>query len=72
MSACRSVWRGCPNAFSRAGRGFGWTRILKRFSARIDHVITCGSWTGISFVQIGAEVKLVFPGIGEARVTIAP
>jgi endonuclease/exonuclease/phosphatase family metal-dependent hydrolase len=51
----REHWSGCPNAFSRAGRGFGWTRILKRFSARIDHVITCGSWTA-RWAEVGPDL----------------
>ena len=38
----RRHWSGCTNAFNRVGRGFGYTRILKRFSARIDHVLSCG------------------------------
>jgi vancomycin resistance protein VanJ len=51
----RSYWNGCPDAFSRAGRGFGWTRILKRFSARIDHVITCGTWTA-TWAEVGPDI----------------
>ncbi|MEK6687137.1 MAG: endonuclease/exonuclease/phosphatase family protein [Gemmatimonadota bacterium] len=39
----RDHWSGCTNAFSRVGRGFGYTRVLKRFSARIDHVLSCGT-----------------------------
>lgn len=35
-------WGDLSNAFSGAGRGFGWTRILKRFRVRIDHVLTGG------------------------------
>ena len=51
----RSYWDGCPNAFSRAGRGFGWTRVLKRFAARIDHVITCGTWTA-TWAEVGPDL----------------
>ncbi|MDH5316675.1 MAG: endonuclease/exonuclease/phosphatase family protein [Gemmatimonadota bacterium] len=51
----RAYWDGCPNAFSRVGRGFGWTRVLNRFSARIDHVITCGSWTA-TWAEVGPDL----------------
>lgn len=51
----RENWNGCPNAFSRVGRGFGWTRILRRFAARIDHVITCGTWTA-SWAEVGPDI----------------
>ncbi len=37
-------WSDCPNAFSAVGHGFGYTRILKGFSIRIDHVLDCGGW----------------------------
>lgn len=70
----RGSWDGCPNAFSRVGRGFGFTRILKRFSARIDHVITCGAWTA-RWAEVGPDlgsdhrplvVDLVRPGSATA------
>lgn len=35
-------WGDLGNAFDGAGRGFGWTRVLKRFRVRIDHVLTDG------------------------------
>jgi endonuclease/exonuclease/phosphatase (EEP) superfamily protein YafD len=38
----RKDWSDCRNAFSAVGRGFGYTRILRRFSVRIDHVLSCG------------------------------
>ncbi len=38
---------------------------------RAGDVVTAGSWTGITFVQPGAEVQVRFPGIGEASATIA-
>lgn len=34
----------CTNAFSTVGRGFGWSRVLRWFSVRIDHVLSCGHW----------------------------
>lgn len=33
-------WGDLGNAFNAAGAGFGWTRVLKRFRVRIDHVLT--------------------------------
>jgi endonuclease/exonuclease/phosphatase (EEP) superfamily protein YafD len=51
----REHWSGCPDAFSRVGRGFGWTRVLRWFSARIDHVITCGSWTA-TWAEVGPDL----------------
>ena len=38
----RRNWASCQNAFSVAGRGFGYTRFLPQFSIRIDHVLSCG------------------------------
>jgi len=44
----RRYWGDCRNAFSTVGHGFGYTRVLKRFSARIDHVLSCGEgWTPV-------------------------
>lgn len=40
----RTHWGRCANAFTQVGKGFGYTRVLKRFSARIDHVLACGDW----------------------------
>ena len=40
----RSYWRRCANAFSRVGHGFGSTRVLPKYSIRIDHVLTCRGW----------------------------
>ncbi len=40
----RRYWSDCENAFSRVGTGFGYTRVLKHFSVRIDHLLTCGGW----------------------------
>ncbi|WP_298718347.1 fumarylacetoacetate hydrolase family protein [uncultured Oceanisphaera sp.] len=33
-------------------------------------LITSGTWTGMIFVEPGTEVEVVFPGIGEARVSL--
>jgi endonuclease/exonuclease/phosphatase family metal-dependent hydrolase len=43
----RTDWSRCRNGFSRAGTGFGFTRILVRFSARIDHVLACSGWSPV-------------------------
>ena len=43
----RRYWDDCDNAFSEVGHGFGYTRVLKRFSVRIDHVLTCGGWSAV-------------------------
>ena len=51
----RTHWSRCPDAFTTAGRGFGWTRVLKRFSARIDHVLTCGSWRA-QHAEVGPDL----------------
>lgn len=40
----RNHWSRCPDAFSAAGRGFGYTRVLPKFSIRIDHVLACPGW----------------------------
>jgi endonuclease/exonuclease/phosphatase (EEP) superfamily protein YafD len=51
----RDVYGDCANAFSTTGHGFGYTRVLKRFSARIDHVVACGGWTPLS-ARVGPDV----------------
>jgi vancomycin resistance protein VanJ len=51
----RENWTRCGNAFSRIGRGFGWTRILYRFSARIDHVLVCRGWHAIR-AEVGPDL----------------
>jgi vancomycin resistance protein VanJ len=38
----RAFWSDCDNSFSSVGHGFGWTRFLKHFSIRIDHILSCG------------------------------
>lgn len=43
----RRYWSDCSNAFSTVGHGFGYTRVLKHFSVRIDHVLSCGGWTPV-------------------------
>ena len=41
-----------------------------RGGLRAGDVVTTGSWTGMDFVGAGAEVRAVFPGIGEAVVQL--
>jgi len=50
----RRHWGHCRNAFSSRGRGFGYTRILPRWAARIDHVLACGPEWEIVAAQVGA------------------
>ena len=51
----RDHWSRCPDAFNTAGRGFGYTRVLPKFSIRIDHVLPCGNWRALS-ATIGPDV----------------
>jgi endonuclease/exonuclease/phosphatase (EEP) superfamily protein YafD len=51
----RRYWTGCGNAFSRVGRGFGWTRFFPKFAIRIDHVLTCGGWRATR-AQVGPDL----------------
>ncbi len=64
-------WFGrCANAFSTAGRGFGWTRVLNRFSVRIDHILACGSWRPLSAEvgpELGSDHLPVIADLGIAR-----
>ncbi len=39
----RESWSRCQDAFAARGKGFGYTRILPKWAARIDHVLSCGS-----------------------------
>ncbi len=38
---------------------------------RAGQFVTCGSWTGKTPAPPGAEVRVAFPGLGEARATFA-
>jgi len=49
----RAYFGSCTNAFSTVGTGFGWTRVLHRFSARIDHVLSCGGGWRPLHVEVG-------------------
>jgi vancomycin resistance protein VanJ len=51
----RAYFGHCTNSFSVAGRGFGWTRVLNRFSVRIDHVLGCGAWRPLS-AEVGPDL----------------
>ena len=51
----RDHWSRCPDAYTTAGRGFGYTRVLPSFSMRIDHVLACGSWRAIH-AELGPDL----------------
>ena len=51
----REYFGDCTNAFSAIGTGFGWTRVLRRFSARIDHVLACGGWRPLH-IEVGPAI----------------
>jgi len=46
----RSYWSDCANSYSEVGHGFGFTRVLKWFSVRIDHVLACGGWRPVKAI----------------------
>lgn len=52
----RRHWGGCRNAFSRRGSGFGYTRILPKWSARIDHVLACSDAWRIAGARPGPDL----------------
>lgn len=52
----RRHWSRCVNAFSRRGRGFGYTRILPKWSARIDHVLVCDPRWKVVAVSLGPDL----------------
>ncbi|HUG27632.1 MAG TPA: endonuclease/exonuclease/phosphatase family protein, partial [Gemmatimonadales bacterium] len=52
----RRHWSGCVNAFSQRGRGFGYTRILPKWSARIDHVLVCDPRWKVVRVFVGPDI----------------
>jgi endonuclease/exonuclease/phosphatase (EEP) superfamily protein YafD len=41
----RTFWSDLANAFSRCGRGFGYTKLTGWFGIRIDHVLMSHHWT---------------------------
>jgi vancomycin resistance protein VanJ len=47
-------WGDLDDAFSEAGRGFGWTRFNGWIRARIDHVLTTRHWWAES-ARVGAD-----------------
>ncbi len=51
----RDHWSRCPDAFTTAGHGFGYTRVLPSFSIRIDHILACGSWRAIH-AELGPDL----------------
>jgi vancomycin resistance protein VanJ len=66
----RAYFGDCTNAFSAIGSGFGWTRVLRRFSARIDHVVTCGGWRPTQIVigpDLGSDHRPVIVDLARTR-----
>jgi vancomycin resistance protein VanJ len=64
----RHAWKGWANAFSVAGRGFGYSRMNGWIRARIDHILVddtwkvVRSWTG---PDVGSDHK---PMLAEVRI----
>jgi endonuclease/exonuclease/phosphatase (EEP) superfamily protein YafD len=54
-SLYRAEWRGWQNAFSRAGVGFGGTRLSGWIRARIDHILYDEGWE-VTAAHVGADV----------------
>lgn len=52
----RRHWSRCRNAFSTVGRGFGHTRLLPKWSVRIDHVLACGSPWRVIRARVGPDL----------------
>lgn len=46
------------------------THAASRGGLQAGDLVTTGSWTGMDFVRQGAEVRAVFPGVGEAVVQL--
>lgn len=51
----RESWGGFTNAFSRAGRGFGFTRFNGWIRVRIDHVLAGPGWR-VDRARVGPDV----------------
>ena len=51
----RHAWDGWTNAFSVAGRGFGYTRMNGWIRARIDHILLDDTWTVVG-AWVGPDV----------------
>jgi endonuclease/exonuclease/phosphatase (EEP) superfamily protein YafD len=63
----RDAWADWTNAFSRAGRGFGFTRMNGWIQARIDHILVDDIWTVVrawSGPDVGSDHK---PMLAELR-----
>ena len=66
----RDHWSDCTNAFSSVGHGFGWTRVLRRFSIRIDHVLTCSGWRPLRAVvgpDLGSDHRPLIVDLARKR-----
>jgi endonuclease/exonuclease/phosphatase (EEP) superfamily protein YafD len=66
----RDNFSSCTNAFSAVGTGFGWTRVLRHFSVRIDHVLTCGGWRPVHIETgpaLGSDHRPVIADLARTR-----
>jgi vancomycin resistance protein VanJ len=66
----RANWSRCGNAFSRVGRGFGSTRVLPKYSIRIDHVLTCKGWRPLRAVvgpDLGSDHRPLIVDLARKR-----
>jgi endonuclease/exonuclease/phosphatase (EEP) superfamily protein YafD len=62
----RDAWSDWTNAFSRAGRGFGYTRMHGWIRARIDHILVDDMWTVVrAWVgpDVGSDHKPMFADV---------
>ena len=51
----KTYWSSYNNAFSIAGKGFGWSRYTNVHGVRIDHILTDSSWV-ILEAEVGPDV----------------
>ena len=58
----RSDWRGFTNAFSKVGRGLGYTRSMSagnvRFGVRTEHVLVGARWGAVSWAGEGGQPRM--------------
>ncbi len=52
----RTSWGRCGNAFSLRGVGPGYTRVLPKWSVRIDHLLTCGTGWRVAAARVGPDL----------------
>lgn len=51
----RKYWGGLTNAFSRAGKGFGYTRFTRWHGVRIDHILSDDKWKAVHS-EVGPDI----------------